>query len=594
MAKSKSAGLSVEQIKKYSFWGVIPLVVLVAFGITSYSVSDIGVRFELRKTALEKQKKETSEIAQNAKHPNERTIEEINNAIQDLRDRVSSAWFTLQADQKKRSQWPEDLGADFRRMIESKKFGDEIDLNYREIYRNFIERALPEMKRTAQRRRLEVKDRRGEWVEADQQKSSEGMVGAISNKLAGGGGASSPRSGGASSAPRGGSGGAGVDSGLTATNPDERWVGIVDWDSPEIDNIRSTWDTSRPPISKQIWYAQEDLWVYDALIWVIVESNKGATGPHNAKIKRIEGLLIGQDASEEVASQFETSLNMQSGGGAGGMGASMSGMGGAGGGRGGRGGATGGMGGAGGSRGGMGGASGGRGGMGGASGGGSMSAADMRSDTETLILDNRYIDLKGQPLMASDKPPFPQFDRMPICLKLVVDQRHIPIILANCANCPMPIDVLFVKYNSPEAPAFDLSAHLGSASMGSGGGGGGGRGGSPGGSGSARPGGSSGGAGGAGARGGSPGGSGSAGARPGGSGGGAGGGMGGGEINAQIDGSVGIYGPESVPIEIYGVINIFNAPEELTDDDDVPAKSTASSSSSTKPKSSSSSSSGGK
>ena len=47
--------------------------------------------------------------------------------------------------------------------------------------------------------------------------------------------------------------------------------------------------------------------------------------------------------------------------------------------------------------------------------------------------------------MPDDKPPFAEFNRMPVCLKLAVDQRRIPEILVSCANSSMPIDVKHVR-----------------------------------------------------------------------------------------------------------------------------------------------------
>ncbi|MGL4942859.1 MAG: hypothetical protein ACRC46_06685 [Thermoguttaceae bacterium] len=630
MAKSKSQGVSLEQIKKHAFWGVIPLVVLVSFGVTVMAVMAVSASFEKRKSELENQKKSTESIAQNQTHPNNKTIDDIKNHTQDLRRRVSDAWVTLQADQIRRSTWPANLGEDFLKTIRTKRFGDDIAHPLREIYRGFINKALPAMEVTAQRRRLMLKvgkatggwreidpatglptgrscredevtldpsdpTKKSGWTEADKQRSTMGMIDTLSggmsggmtggSSMSGGGGMGRPPGGGGMGSPRpsssggmgssrppggggmgstsmgsggstmGGGAGAGGNMNDVVTNQYEKWEGIVDWDAPEIYGVRSGWDLSQPPTPKEIWYAQEDLWVYDALISVVVKSNAGATGPHNAKIKRIEGILIGQAASFAVAEQFMKSLNMSMGAGGMGMGGGPGGMGMGGSGPGGMG-----MGGSSGPGGmGMGGS--GPGGMGGAT--AAATAKESRDAIETRILDYRYIDLKGQPLLASDTPPFPQFKRMPVVLRLVVDQRYIPDILVNCANCPMPIDVFFVKYNSPEAPSFDLSQHLGTASMGGSMGG-------MGGSSSGPPMGGGGGGGGMSARSpsmvsssrGSGGGSSASGTGGRAGAGGMGGAPDGSGQGAQFDGTVGIYGPESIPIEIYGVVNIFNPPDD--------------------------------
>ena len=55
------------------------------------------------------------------------------------------------------------------------------------------------------------------------------------------------------------------------------------------------------PNSFQVRLAQEDLWVYEALLRIIRATNEGATSYHNAAIKRIEGLHIGTAGSAAFA-----------------------------------------------------------------------------------------------------------------------------------------------------------------------------------------------------------------------------------------------------------------------------------------------------
>lgn len=202
----------------------------------------------------------------------------------------------------------------------------------------------------------------------------------------------------------------------------------------------------------------------------------------------------------------------------------------------------------------------------------------------TKILLGRYIDDEGSPLMPDDKPPFAEFNRMPVCLKLAVDQRRIPEILVSCANSSMPIDVKHVRVCPDNNIPFTMPVDTtGSDSSGMGGMGGmgmmsGGMG-MMSGSGSG-----SGGVGGAGASAGRNGGRGSAGNRgsAGGMGAGGAGGMSGGRGAAggmsgsgsgtgDMGGGVEIgrselsqseYGPDTIRVEIYGVINIYNEPNK--------------------------------
>ncbi|MBQ1277517.1 MAG: hypothetical protein IIY07_02605 [Thermoguttaceae bacterium] len=182
--------------------------------------------------------------------------------------------------------------------------------------------------------------------------------------------------------------------------------------------------------------------------------------------------------------------------------------------------------------------------MGSSSSGGSaeMQAADS-------ILMGRYLDLEGKPLLASDKPSFAEFNMMPVCLKVVVDQRRVPELLVSCANSAMPIDVKHIRVCPDNNVPFTMpvettassdmmgmggSSMMGSSSMMSSSSGG--SGGSAGGSGGAR--GSMDGAGG-----------------PGGS------ETGGVEIGRSELG-LSEYGADAIRVEIFGVINIYNEPNK--------------------------------
>lgn len=288
----------------------------------------------------------------------------------------------------------------------------------------------------------------------------------------------------------------------------ERMVGVVDWSSPETRTVTASWE--RLPKSNEVWFAQEELWVYAALLSIIKKSNTGATGPHNAAVKRIENLLIGQAAAMPLSAQLKRRPG-SSGAGAEGMGmeSSMSGSGP---------------------------------GMSGSGSEGGMGMGTMVAKTEedviTMKKQFRYIDDKGEPLAADAAVPFAQFNRMPVVLRLVVDQRKIPEIMVNCANCDMPIDVLRIIINPGGSKPLELSAYEAAAGAAAGGGsdsggmssdmgGGAGYGGGGGGSSSSR---------------------------------GASGG--GDDVQIKLDGVGGMYGSNAVPIEIYGRISIFNPVED--------------------------------
>lgn len=502
---AKKAEFSIETVKKYIFWVCVPLGLILAAVATWLAVAGVTKAFNDQKQFLQSQKQAVERIRGESNHPNERTIEQIANRRKDLRGRVFQAWTTLSRDQRERNQWPEAVGPLFNEEVSRLKFGDEISIDSLEAYLNFIERYLPELEYDGpygvNRRRTQVK-LNGEWKDIDPMKDIRSGSGPTGRGPMSG--ADDPYN----TISRVGT--TLIDGGMApgATSDNERVVGVVDWDSPETRTVVLGWDSL--PKSNEVWYAQEDLWVYGALISVIRKTNTNATGPHNAAIKRIESMLIGQAASALLHSQLQRRI----GGGGGGVGMD-DGLGG------------------GGSPGGLGGPD----NMMGMGTGGGRLIARTEADVANMKRHNRYVKADGSPLPYNEAPPFSQFNRMPVVLRMIVDQRKIPEFLVNCANSDMPIDVLRVCINPGSSKPFELSSYDPSAGLAEGGGSGGG---------SGMP---SGGDYGSGVGyGGAPSGSG----RTSGS---------GDDSQIQIDGIGGIYGSNAVPIEIYGCINIFNPVE---------------------------------
>ena len=341
--------------------------------------------------------------------------------------------------------------------------------------------------------------------------------------------------------------------GLPALEERSRQVGNVDWQNPEIFSLLN-WREAVPR-SIEVWYLQEDLWVYQALLRVVMRSNgilpdpvlegtadaraaaqveenveeaddkqqSAANNIGKSAIKCIESLMIGQQAASswsEIKNLSLTGINLSGEGGLPGMmpgmlpGIMPMGMPGAAGASGGApmmpmmpmpsgaGGGAPGM---------MPGVPGMMPGMPGV-GDGEISEADIR----TALKDNRYLDAQEEPLAADASPPFAEFKRMPIIMKLIVDQRRIPEILVNCANCSMPIDVRHVRIAPDNLLAGGNSAmQAGAAGL-------------PAASGAALPNAA------------------------------AGGGV---SLGRSALGEASGYGSDAIRISIYGIINIFNEPD---------------------------------
>jgi len=166
--------------------------------------------------------------------------------------------------------------------------------------------------------------------------------------------------------------------------------------------------------------AQEDLWVYEALVRIIRNTNEGCTRNHNAVVKQIEALEIAQDAVASSLLAEGKVVRLPAASTPAAAAAEL----------------------------------------------GPMSEIDPQAamaeplggGAETDLLAGRYVTPEGKPLAAGEKPPFAEYKIMPICMKLTINQTKIPKLLVECANSSMPIEVRRVRIRPGEgADALDLS-----------------------------------------------------------------------------------------------------------------------------------------
>ena len=571
----------LNALKKYYFWGVVPILVLVAFFLKSGAQKTVKTTYDSETSAIDNSLKSMQTISGNKKHPTQKTVEAIAAEDAALSKNVYETWELMYNEQKRRNKWPRRLSREFLDIVENAKFESPIGVGkpyVLEDYADMMSSNLPQLLIDVNRRRYQVRcyqfvpgdgtgsfepvyilpnedpnsaadpilylfgpagesgevtvyqyfeskgyidevrestlrtkllgipkeERRDYWVETDPMitdpnnyvtsKTSGAMPGMMPGMMPGGLPAVKAGGGNTGNEPIPGEG---VDPALTNFNPSgydftgtdsatgypglpllqdrSRQVGNVDWPNPEIFELLS-W-TGTVPKSIEVWYLQEDLWVYQAILRVVMRSNgilsdavlqgtangiqteisepksdqaedprsSAANNIGKSAIKCIEGILIGQKAASAWSTIKGLSLigfNPNGEAGAPMMMPGMPGM-----------------------PGGMppmpGGMPGMPGGMppmpmpmpaaGGAGPGMTPNAAAAGADltTETGIRaslkEGRYLDGAEEPLKADDSPPFAEFKRMPVVMKLVVDQRRIPEILINCANCSMPIDVRHVR-----------------------------------------------------------------------------------------------------------------------------------------------------
>lgn len=191
--------------------------------------------------------------------------------------------------------------------------------------------------------------------------------------------------------------------------------GIVLW--PEFMSIFNAYGwRDRYPSPTEVRCCQEDIWAYTGLFDVVAQANDGVQDFRKAWIKQIVSLEIGKAVPPPTRS-LQTALGV-------GVGAdgAMPGYPGAGGAEGYAGPGVPGVPGA---------------------GGGETGSPEAAADK--FMIDRRYVRVNGQPILATEEDPDPEYNLIPFRLRVRMDQRRIMSLLSVCANSALPIRVREVQ-----------------------------------------------------------------------------------------------------------------------------------------------------
>jgi hypothetical protein len=318
---------------------------------------------------------------------NDKIIQDVEQQTQTQRERVRKVWEELYGNQKEKILfWPPQLGDDFLRRINQLPFGAEIPQNLREDYRDYVRERFKELPRIVKASPESISRATGAG-------GRQAMAVVAGSRPA--------------MADAEGNGGA-------AAAGDY----LVDWNDYGEIELKLVWD--QLPASLKVWVTQEDLWVYETLLNVIAKTNEGATGNHDAAIKQIVRLQVGRDAALESASTGRIT-RMQAGAGSeeprgpqampgAGEGDPM------------------------------------RAGEPGRAGSGT---ADAEAEAKYLA-QYRYLGDDGKPIAdaAAAGSAGLEFKRLPVRMELIMDQRKLPLLLVECANATLPVEVEQVRINA--------------------------------------------------------------------------------------------------------------------------------------------------
>ncbi len=207
----------------------------------------------------------------------------------------------------------------------------------------------------------------------------------------------------------------------------KEFTGIVDWKFEDRDRLMKRYTMNSRPSTIQVRVVQEDFWAFESLVDIVLTLNHDATDNGNAVIKRIEMLDLAQwatrHAQEAPGAELQgVELEKRD---PSGFGASM----------------------------------------GGAEKAlvplpdkASQSGEKTQQDPDLILLDGRYLDADNKPVGAEaalgyfrregggagptpGTPPFAEFKQMAVLVKILMDQRKLPELMAACANSPLPIEV---------------------------------------------------------------------------------------------------------------------------------------------------------
>jgi hypothetical protein len=461
-------------VQKHAFWVVCAIVLVMSVVSWYMATSRISQDYTRFKGEIETKYKTLSSIPE--KHPNDSTLKGMDELNLKVAADVAEAWDLLEKKQVSLLLWPKRFDQEFHAAVQGLRppelkvaggLKEELSADNRTLYRDYIIEVLPGLATMI----------RSKWLASARGASAAGAGGMMPGMPGGfgdAGGAAFPGIGGA-----GFPGGAGGIGGAGQADAEDLKDVVVTWkdsNQRELQQIHFGFAASDAnPTTLQVLYAQEDLWLLEAIMRIIAATNKEAIHRHEAAIRHIEYVRIGRSALgvagkvSAVGSRGGVGGGIVDGGGmmpGGMMPGGMSDAGGvpspgvataggetpggadAGGGvpvPGDAGGAVpGGM------------VPGGvmPGGM--MPGGANLGAAVARGD----FASNRYVDRDYKPL-ARDRlvaamkgsPTDPKdlllavAKRVPVRLNFRMDQRRLSNLLANCANSPIPIEVKQVRIN---------------------------------------------------------------------------------------------------------------------------------------------------
>lgn len=274
---------TIAWLKKNYFWVSCGVIVFVGLGVWWVVTSDLSSRTEENKKDIASNFDNLSNVSRIPQHPNPISKEKMETLIGRLKQSVQIGW-EKQFDQQGNEifVWPDFL---------SEKAIDKLKtLRPIERYVGFPmtprqEQLIPSEWRYDYNQKIEDElEKLAEKIGAEWNPSQVATGGAFENFGGEGpiGGLEGPR---------------------TATAAKDI---VVQWNPANQGQIRARFDwTERPeraPTTIEMLYAQEDLWVLKSIMDVVKDTNGNANAAYNAVIRQVDDIQIGRNASTKAGS----------------------------------------------------------------------------------------------------------------------------------------------------------------------------------------------------------------------------------------------------------------------------------------------------
>ena len=266
ISASDTARPFVAMLAKHHFWLlaiVVPFVLLplvfVARGKLTTQIEAVREQIKGHLTALQS-------VRRIPQHPNSSWANDIDTSTMRVKRETFAEWRKFWDSQQSLRVWPESLGPDFVKAVESLKPDGKLSPRLLERYQNNVRTLVRELPA-----RLGVEQAMGDingagQAQVRQQPLRPDMM-------------------------RPGMGPAGV--------VPEVLPNVATWNPENQQRIYGTFDWDKKPSTAKVLLAQEELWVYGLVCDAVARVNKGATGPHNAAISRIDELSVAYPAAED-------------------------------------------------------------------------------------------------------------------------------------------------------------------------------------------------------------------------------------------------------------------------------------------------------